>query len=113
LKGDTLGDVYKIQTLPQYDKWFDKLKDRIAKAVIESRLDVIKRKGQFGNYKSLGNDILELKFNLGSGYRIYYGKINNRVILLTLGGDKSSQDRDIKIAKRLLKKYKENGNDKS
>jgi putative addiction module killer protein len=103
--------VYDIEITPQYDKWFNRLRDRVVKKVIDARLRRVEE-GNLGDTKDLGNWINELRFNNGPGYRIYYAKINSKVILLTLGGDKSSQDRDIKIAKRILQEYKESKNDK-
>ena len=53
--------------------------------------------GNYGDYKSVGNNILELRFK--QGFRIYFTEVNNTIILLFCGGDKSSQKKDIKKAK--------------
>lgn len=63
--------------------------------------------GNLGNYKSLGAGIYELKFSFGPGYRIYFAEVENTVILLLAGGDKSSQSKDIKRAKIYWRGYKE------
>jgi putative addiction module killer protein len=105
-------NVYEVEVTPQYKNWFVKLRDSVARGRIDSRLEKVK-KGNLGNHKDFTGGISELRFEFGPGYRIYYAKINNKVILLTLGGDKSSQDRDIKVAKQTLKKYKESKNDQN
>ena len=67
--------------------------------------------GHFGDYKPLGDDLYELRFHFASGYRIYYTLQQGQVVLLLIGGDKSSQNRDIEKAKTLLKDWrKQNDN---
>ena len=64
--------------------------------------DFIKRAADGGskkNIKALGNGIFELKIDYQAGYRVYFGELNNVIILILLGGDKSTQKRDIKKAK--------------
>jgi len=61
--------------------------------------------GNFGDCKSLGNEIAELRIHYGPGIRIYYSKIGSRVLLLLCGGDKGSQTKDINKAKEYLKEY--------
>lgn len=63
--------------------------------------------GNLGDYKSLGEDLYELRLHFGSGYRIYYGELEDIIILLLCGGDKSTQSRDIIKAKNYFKEYKE------
>lgn len=77
--------------------WFESLQDRIARAKIKVRLDRLER-GHFGNYRSVGRGVYELKVNFGPGYRLYYGVYGKNIILLLCGGDKSSQNRDIQKA---------------
>jgi putative addiction module killer protein len=64
-----------------------------------------------GDHKYLCDEISELRLDFGAGYRIYYSENNSIIILLLCGGDKSSQDRDIKKAKEYLKNYKEQKDD--
>lgn len=64
------------------------------------------RHGNFSNSKSLGGGVWEFKIGSGPGYRIYYGKIGETVILLLAGGTKKGQQKDIKLSKELLKEYK-------
>ena len=69
--------------------------------------DFIKRVAEGGskkNVKAIGDGLFELKIDYHSGYRVYFGELNNVVILILLGGDKSSQKRDIKKAKEYWRK---------
>ncbi len=61
--------------------------------------------GHYGDYKNLGDGIKELRFFFGSGYRIYFGEHNERMVILLTGGDKSSQSSDIEKAKQYWKEY--------
>ncbi len=61
------------------------------------------RIGNFGDYKSVGNKIFELRIPSGPGYRVYYTKNQDEIIVLLIGGDKSSQKEDIKKSKKILK----------
>lgn len=87
-------------------KWLNSLKDRQTKARILEKLKRLSA-GNFGDYKKLDFELSELRLKFGSGYRIYFSEINNVIILLLSGGDKSTQNRDIKKAKEYLKIYKE------
>lgn len=62
--------------------------------------------GNFGDYKQLDEYLYELRFNFGSGYRVYYTLENNVIVLLINGGDKKSQVKDIKMAKEIITKLK-------
>jgi len=59
--------------------------------------------GNFGDHKSVGNNISELRITTGPAYRVYYTKQNDEIIVLLIGGDKSSQSEDIKKANEILK----------
>lgn len=69
------------------------------------RLDRLKD-GNFGDYKQLDENLYELRFNFGSGYRVYYTIENNIIVLLINGGDKKLQVKDIKTAKEIVNKLK-------
>ena len=90
-----------------FSGWFRRLKDKEAKAAILGRLDRIAEYGNFGEYRYLGDHVFELKTHRGPGYRIYFGLEEGQVVLLLVGGDKASHDRDIAKAKKLWKRYKE------
>lgn len=85
--------------------WFDGLTDRTAKAKIADRIDRLEA-GNFGDCKSLGSGLFELRINYGPGYRIYYAMIG-RVCVLLCGGDKRKQSSDIERARDYLQDYRE------
>ena len=80
-----------------YKEWFDSLKDAALQQTIDARLTRVER-GLLGDVKWIGNGVFELKFRIGPGYRIYFGRQGRRLIILLCGGDKSSQKNDIKRA---------------
>ncbi len=80
-----------------FEEWFLNLRDRRAKAKIITRFDRVAA-GNFGDHKYLSEGVYELRFTYGKGIRIYYGKEEDTIILLLLGGDKSTQTRDVKKA---------------
>ena len=91
----------KIRNTAVYRIWYKNLKDIRARVRIDLRLNSVK-KGDFGNQKSVGDGIFELKIDYGSGYRLYYKKAGVDIVVLLCGGDKSTQDADIEKAKEIL-----------
>jgi putative addiction module killer protein len=91
-----------------FNKWLNGLSDKEAQVAIDLRIERLKL-GNFGQCKSLGGGIYELKFDVGPGHRIYFGKIGLRVILLLCAGDKSSQQSDITKAKKYFQDFKLRG----
>lgn len=100
LTSDNKCIMYEIKKTTQFQKWYKNLKDIKTKARVTLRLKSVSL-GNFGDHKSLGQKLFELRFFFGSGYRIYYTIKNGQVVFLLTGGDKSSQDKDIKQAKKL------------
>lgn len=98
--------MYFIEKTPQFDKWLKKLKDLKAKAKILFRIQKIETDGHFGDCKPVGNGIRELRINFAKGYRVYFYEKDRRIIVLLIGGNKSTQQKDIKKAKEILKKLK-------
>lgn len=96
--------MYQIRQTNQFSSWLSKLKDLKGKVSIFRRIDRV-RNGNFGDYKSVGNNIFELRFTIGPAYRVYYTKVEDEIILLLIAGDKSTQSEDIKKAKELAKEY--------
>jgi len=82
-----------------------RLKEIHTRAKILTRIDRLKL-GNFGDCKSVGDGIYELRIHYGPGIRLYYSRVGNKVLLLLCGGDKSSQVKDIKKAKEFLKDYR-------
>ena len=93
----------RIRFTETFNKWFIKLKDLKAKIRITKRLERIKEDNNMGDVKSLGDSLYEIRIDYGCGYRIYFTYKNNEVIILLCGGDKSSQDKDIANAKKIIK----------
>ena len=88
--------MLKVLLHPQFAKWRFRLKDQRAKAKIAQRI-VRLQAGNFGDAKFF-DGVGELRIPTGPGYRIYFTQIDGRVVILLCGGDKSSQNRDIKTA---------------
>jgi putative addiction module killer protein len=80
-----------------FKQWLDSLRDKPTIARINARLGRLEF-GNFGDAKSVGNGVMELRLAFGSGYRIYYGLDGEKLVVLLTGGDKSTQDKDIKTA---------------
>jgi len=104
----------RIYALPDgripYLDWFAKLRDRRAQQRIQARIARV-RLGNFGQTRSVGGGVQELKIDYGPGYRIYFGRDGECVVILLCGGDKGTQDEDIKEAQNYWKKYQqEKGN---
>ena len=92
-----MNTIYETE---QFADWVKKLHDLKAKMRILARVNRAKA-GNFGEYKVLGDGICEMKIDYGPGYRVYYAQEGITVYLLILGGDKSSQNKDIAKAKEM------------
>jgi len=98
--------MYFIEKTVEFDKWLRKIRDLRAKAKILFRIQRLESDGHFGDCKPVGAGIRELKINYAKGYRVYFHEKNGKIILLLIGGDKSTQQKDIEKAKEILKKNK-------
>jgi putative addiction module killer protein len=85
-----------------YQDWVNDLKDRAIRARIQVRVDRLAH-GNPGKHRNLTDGVSELKIDVGPGYRVYYTERNGQLIVLLAGGDKSTQERDIKAAIALAK----------
>lgn len=94
--------TWRVVRTAQFDSWLGKLKDRTARAIIARRIDRIAI-GNLGDVKSVGEGVSELRVDHGPGYRVYFVRRGDLLIVLLCGGDKSSQARDILRAKALSK----------
>lgn len=92
--------MFEVLQTPTYTEWYRALRDREVKVRIIARLERLEL-GHFGDAKSVGDGVMELRLAFGPGYRIYLTRRGDRIILLLSGGDKSSQRRDIAQAKQL------------
>ncbi len=88
-----------------FGEWIDNLRDRAGAAQVLRRLVRLQR-GNPGNVAPVGEGVSELKMDFGPGYRVYYGHRGEELVIILGGGDKSSQDRDIKAAKKLWDEWK-------
>ena len=91
---------YQVAETETFATWLGSLRDRNAKAVIVDRVLRLQR-GLFGDRKSVGGGVSELRINVAKGYRVYYTVRGETVVILLCGGDKSSQSRDIRRAQQL------------
>ncbi|MCP2731544.1 type II toxin-antitoxin system RelE/ParE family toxin [Limnofasciculus baicalensis] len=80
-----------------FDEWFYALRDRKAKSKITARLERVNL-GNLGDYRSVGEGVFELRIDYVPGYRLYFGQVGTKIVLLLCGGDKSSQAQDISRA---------------
>ena len=87
-------------------EWFNEFQDQRTQTRIQKRLQHLEH-GNFGDCRSVGGGVYELRLHFGPGYRIYFGKIDNTIVLLLCGGDKSSQTQDIARAKTYWLEHKE------
>ena len=94
--------VYSIQTTDVFETWFDRLRDRHAKARIQVRIDRAED-GNFGDCKSVGQAVWEMRIHHGAGYRVYYIRAGTEVVILLAGGDKSTQTSDIRTALKVAR----------
>ena len=85
-----------------YREWINSLQDRMGRARIQVRVDRLVH-GNPGQHRNLSHGVSELKIPFGPGYRVYYTQRDNRLLILLAGGDKSSQQRDIRRAIQLAK----------
>lgn len=96
----------RVEKTVEYAKWIDKLNDLSARARILVRVDRLVH-GNPGPHRHLTHGVSELKIDVGPGYRVYYMQHGDRLLLLLIGGDKSSQSKDIARAIRLAQAYGE------
>ena len=92
--------MIEIRKTDTFAKWIDGLQDLKARARILVRIERLAA-GNPGDVKPVGEGVSELRIDYGPGYRVYFKKIGQVVVILLAGGDKQSQSKDIKTALRL------------
>jgi putative addiction module killer protein len=92
----------EVRQTELYSAWFDRLRDRQARARIDARIRGLSL-GNPGDVKPIGKGVSELRIDYGPGYRVYFVRREQTVVVLLAGGDKRTQDRDIKIAIELAR----------
>jgi putative addiction module killer protein len=98
--------VIEVRQTDEYEKWFDSLRDRQAKARIDIRVRRLSL-GNPGDARPVGEGVSELRIDYGPGYRVYFVQRADVLIVLLAGGDKRTQDQDIRIAKQLARDLQE------
>lgn len=96
----------RVEKTDDYRDWIDALKDRAGRARILVRVDRLIH-GNAGDHRNLTDGVSELRIDVGPGYRVYYSPRGTHLLLLLIGGDKSTQEKDIAMAIRLAKNFKE------
>ena len=92
--------TYLIQQTDTFARWHSSLRDLRARIAIARRIDRA-ASGNLGDVKTVGDGVSEMRVDIGPGYRLYFTRRGEVLILLLCGGDKSSQPRDIALARRL------------
>ena len=97
--------MIEVRRTDEFARWLKRLKDSDAKSRINLRIRRIVLTGNLGDYKPVGDGVYELRVDYGPGYRVYFAQRGKEIILLLIGGDKSSQQRDIKKAREINGQY--------
>ena len=96
--------MIELKQTEVFRNWRMKLKDERVRGLIASRLDRLAF-GNAGDVKPIGHGLSELRIDYGPGYRVYFQRRGNTIIVLLCGGDKRTQDRDIRMAKQLAAEW--------
>ena len=94
-----------IYTTEVFDAWFESLKDKQTSRRIQARIDRAEE-GNFGDHKSVGESVSEMRIHHGPGFRVYFIEREFEIVILLAGGDKSSQSKDIKQAQYIAQQLK-------
>ena len=96
----------RVKKTDEYRDWLDRLRDQAGRARILVRVDRLIH-GNPGSHRNLQGGVSELKIDFGPGYRVDYTQRGEQLLLLLIGGDKSSQTKDIAKAQQLAKDFEE------
>ena len=91
--------MFTVKILPEFDSWLNGLKNRTTRLRLSRRIDKAQR-GNLGDVKPVGDGVCEMSEHFGPGWRMYYAKRGDTLILMLGGGDKGSQEADIARAKQ-------------
>lgn len=94
--------MFEIRKTKTFAKWLDGLRDMRARARVQVRIERLGT-GNAGDAKSVGEGVSEMRIDYGPGYRVYFTKRGREIIVLLAGGDKRTQDADIRTALRLAR----------
>ena len=87
-----------------FQEWIESVRDKAVRATVAARINRV-RAGTLGDWKPVGDGVFELRVDRGPGYRVYFGRDGRTVVILLTGGEKRSQDSDIKKAKEHWRDY--------
>lgn len=93
-----------------FELWLNELRDVAARGRVFARINRL-RLGNFGDAKSLGGGLHELRLDVGPGYRVYFGRKGREVVVLLSGGNKASQEKDIALARNYWRAFKEHSDE--
>jgi putative addiction module killer protein len=92
--------MFSVRPLPEFTEWLDGLKDSKVRGAIAERIKRLSF-GLLGDFKAIGNGVIELRIDFGAGWRIYYTQVGAQIVVLLAGGSKRTQKKDINRAKAL------------
>jgi putative addiction module killer protein len=101
--------IFSVRPLPEFTTWLDDLKDSKVRGAVAERIKRLSY-GLLGDFKAVGDGVIELRIDFGAGWRLYYTQVGAQIVVLLAGGSKRTQKKDIKRAKALaalLKSEKE------
>jgi len=98
--------MIEIRQTEIFADWIARLRDQRARDRILTRIDRLSM-GNLGDAKTVGVAVSEMRINYGPGYRVYFTRRGSTIVLLLCGGDKRTQDRDIAMALKLAREYRE------
>ena len=93
--------MFSVRLTLEFQNWLDGLRDQRVQVRIAARLRLAEA-GNLGDWKSVGGEVSEMRVDFGPGYRLYFTRRGNILIVMLAGGDKSTQTRDIQRAQRIL-----------
>ncbi len=96
----------KIITTKQFEEWYRAIRDVRSRRKIALRIDRLKV-GNFGDWKSVGEGVFELRIPFGPGFRVYFARKRNILVVILCGGDKNSQSKDIKKAQEIWREIED------
>jgi putative addiction module killer protein len=94
--------VIELRQTSTFAQWLDDLRDIRARARVQARIERLAM-GNLGDIKSVGDGVSEMRIDYGPGYRVYFTRRGREIVILLAGGEKSSQNKDIRTAQRLAR----------
>lgn len=98
--------LYEVIKTAAFERWVGRLRDQRAVSLIYARIDNAEI-GRLGDVRSLGGQVYEMRIDYGPGYRLYFLRQGNSILVFLFGGDKDSQRRDIPRARQLAREWRE------